>query len=591
MNDLAVALLAYLARSTVVGLVAMVMVVRLSRRRGPEFGAMAAHAGLIALVFTAGLSLAPWPRGWVVHSPSLRDRAGVPSVFAGLPSSVSVVARTEPAVRDPRIGLSRKIDATNTSSKTDSRSPRVAPRNAPEHRDSAMPQVANGAAAKPVFPGFVRFQPLASWPVWLLAVLSLGWAVGVIRFAWAVLGLRRCVAGSRPIEDKRLLRIAGELIAALEHRGTVAFRESTTAGLPATVGFLRPSILLPCGWRAWSEDECRVVLAHELAHIRSGDFAKRLAGQLCVLVHFFHPIAHWLMARLKLQQELAADLWGIRLAGGRVKYLTTLARIALQHDAGRAGSVRFDCSMLAFDGLFLRRIDMLQRDKAFGDATEPGSRRARWMTFGVLGLAAVLVTALRAPLAPAADNGPAIVSDPTAPSPRNTEVPFDLSRVPADAVGVVAFRPSALARDESIQSLLTLARSSDEIKQWLAKAATAGLSPESVEQIIYVQFKTDLETVLKDDLSILKQGALIVKTKAPIDAKAAASALKEIGGKHRFSLVTADDRTAIVGDEAAVAKIPVQPQGQTAKHAWSEAWSGVERRRSRWRLTQLTYEE
>jgi beta-lactamase regulating signal transducer with metallopeptidase domain len=221
------------------------------------------------------------------------------------------------------------------------------------------------------------------------------------------------------------------------------------------VGFIRPCILLPRGWREWSDHKCRGVLAHELAHVRWGDFAKRIAGHFCVIVHFYHPIAHWLMARLRLQQELAADSRGVRLAGGRSLYLTTLAQMALRHDADEA--LGFDCSLLAFDGLFLRRIDMLYRDTAFGRATESSPGRIRCMTFGLLGLVAVLAAALRAPLAPAADPESPTVNDQVAVSQRDAEVPFDLSRVPAEAVGVVAFRPSSLVGIEAIQLLKTWA--------------------------------------------------------------------------------------------------------------------------------------
>jgi hypothetical protein len=415
----------------------------------------------------------------------------------------------------------------------------------------------------------------SGWTAWLLAGLSVGWTLGVVRFASGLLGLRRCVARGAVLEDARLLGIAGELIASLKIPKAVALRESSAPGLPATVGLIRPCILLPRGWREWTDDECRVVLAHELAHIRRGDFASRLVGHCCVIAHFYHPIAHWLMARLRLQQELAADRWGIRLAGGHTRYLTTLARIALRHDAGRSrGS---DRPLPALDNLFLRRIDMLEREKAFGRATEPSPGRTRWMTFGFLGLVAVLATALRAPLVPAAHQEAPAVKDSAAAPERDAEVPFDLSRVPAEAVAVVAFRPSSLAGNEAVQSLLTLARSSDGLKQGFAKAASIGLAPESIEQVIYVQFRADPETALKDGISILRRGALIIKTKSAIDAKAAAAALKEIGGMDRFSLVTPDDRTAIIGDDAAVTQISRRAQGAATKSGWSEAWSGVER--------------
>ncbi len=43
-----------------------------------------------------------------------------------------------------------------------------------------------------------------------------------------------------------------------------------------------------------------------------GDFLTGLLAQLSVALHFYHPLAHWLAKRLRLEQELAADAWGSR---------------------------------------------------------------------------------------------------------------------------------------------------------------------------------------------------------------------------------------------------------------------------------------
>ena len=52
------------------------------------------------------------------------------------------------------------------------------------------------------------------------------------------------------------------------------------------------------------------MLAHELAHVVRGDFLTGLIAQFSVALHFYHPLAHWLAKRLRLEQELAADAWG-----------------------------------------------------------------------------------------------------------------------------------------------------------------------------------------------------------------------------------------------------------------------------------------
>ena len=76
------------------------------------------------------------------------------------------------------------------------------------------------------------------------------------------------------------------------------------------------SCCLPFDWRDWSQTELRAVLAHELAHVVRGDFLTGLIAQISVAIHFYHPLAHWLAKRLRLEQELAADAWGAALSGG-----------------------------------------------------------------------------------------------------------------------------------------------------------------------------------------------------------------------------------------------------------------------------------
>ncbi len=575
MSDLGLAMLGYLARSTVVGLAAVLLVVRLMRRRGPECGAMAAQAGLIGLLLTSLLSLAPWPESWVVRCPSVSHATRTLADSSDNHSPGLVPQKAMTTMRNLSGGITKLLPARRSESKDLGIATKALPSvSTTDRQPPVMLQRESEPRASQDSP---QRRVLAMWPQWSLWILVLGWTVGLARLALGLLGLHISLARSRILGEERLLRIANELMVELKMPRTVSFRETDASGLPATLGFFRPCVLLPRGWHEWTDAECRVVLAHELAHIRRGDFASRIAGQLCLIAHFHHPIAHWLMARLKLHQELAADCWGMQLAGGPTLYLSTLARIALRHDASRTRARLWDRSLLAFDGSLLRRIDMLDRAKTMGPAMEATPGRTRWMTFGLLGLVVVLATSLRAPLAPAADGESPPVKDPATVPQRNAEIPFDLSHVPAEAVGVVAFRPSSLLGNEAIQSLMTLARSSDNLKSWFAQAARAGLTPESIDQVIYVQFKIDLETALKDDLSVLKRGALIVKTRPPMDGKAAASTLTEIGKKCQLSLVATDDRTAIIGNDDVITQMSKLAQGGARKYSWSEAWSAVER--------------
>ena len=131
-------------------------------------------------------------------------------------------------------------------------------------------------------------------------------------------GARRgggAAAGSRPVVDDDLLELAAVLRQRLGVRPRVEVRVAPGLTMPATVGWRRPLVLLPEDWTAWDDCERRVVLSHELAHIRRRDYLAGVWAQLSLCCRSTTRYAHWPARRLRLDQELAADAWGCALRG------------------------------------------------------------------------------------------------------------------------------------------------------------------------------------------------------------------------------------------------------------------------------------
>ena len=163
------------------------------------------------------------------------------------------------------------------------------------------------------------------WPATVAAVLLVGVAGGL---GWLVLGLaavQRQRLRSRRLANHDLLELVDVLRAELGCRRPVEIRQSNDLVTAATIGWRRPAVLLPSDWPNWTSQQRRAVLAHEIAHARSHDFLALLFGQLGVMLHFYHPLVHWLMSRLRLEQELAADAAAASVSGGQREYLTTIA--------------------------------------------------------------------------------------------------------------------------------------------------------------------------------------------------------------------------------------------------------------------------
>jgi hypothetical protein len=206
-------------------------------------------------------------------------------------------------------------------------------------------------------------------------------------------GVRSFRRRSRPVQDPQLLELLDFICAELSFTNPIEVRQSRELVTAATVGWRRPLILLPREWRGWTEQERRAVLAHEIAHIGRNDFLAWICAQVSVVLHFYHPLVHWLAGRLRLEQELAADAAAAAISGGQHRYLQTLAELALrQADRPVAWPAQ---TFLPTRRTFLRRIEKL-RDKK-NVTVNRLSRGTRMATIGLLVLAGIAVAGLRAP--------------------------------------------------------------------------------------------------------------------------------------------------------------------------------------------------
>ena len=95
-----------------------------------------------------------------------------------------------------------------------------------------------------------------------------------------------------------------------------------------TWGIARAKVLLPADALDWPADRIRIVLAHELAHVRRGDWIVQMAVELLCAAYWFNPLVWLASRRLRLESEQACDDAVLRLGVEGSAYASELVDLA-----------------------------------------------------------------------------------------------------------------------------------------------------------------------------------------------------------------------------------------------------------------------
>jgi prepilin-type processing-associated H-X9-DG protein len=560
MNDLGVLLLHAIVQSTAFLLLGIALY-SLSRRFGPALGASTALGSLVVLIGVTLMTLSPWPRWRLPDLTAVTVSRNEPT--ASVPAKAMPNQGEKPAVES----ATAAVEVVNAPSTVE-----------PNIPSSFLEVIRQAAALMPVAPPSRQGW---SWPAWFAGFILAMLGIGSARLMIGLWGMRRLRSSGVRIDNPGLVDLVEILRAEMSCRRPVALREVDGLATPATVGWIRPVVLLPDDWRTWDEPERRAVLAHELAHVCRNDFLAGLVAQFSLTVHFYNPLAHWLSARFRLEQELAADAWGSGLSGGKASYLMTLARLALERDR-RASSwpVR---AFLPSRGTFVRRIEMLRDAKSIRHV--PITWRFRSLAFGTLALLGLLIAGIRAPIGETTVLAQAPESKKSEPAPAPSNKPFNLKYVPAEANFVFALKPAELLAYPEFKELFDKFRGTQAFKQSLLN------SPEEIDQLIafadigsmreppdlYPNFVDGyilranraqdwhalLDRLDKDPESIRYEGAVYTRAK--------------ISHPHPLCCYSPDDRTLIIAAEEPIRMAIEDREAPPPRHAWDEVWPKVEK--------------
>ncbi|MGI9078662.1 MAG: M56 family metallopeptidase, partial [Gemmatimonadaceae bacterium] len=138
--------------------------------------------------------------------------------------------------------------------------------------------------------------------VWLF-----GFLVCLAVVAFGLFGLHRLAHRATRIANPQWLTLLASLKRELSLDREVVLLRSPEATMPATWGVRNPVVLLPFEAMEWTEERKRVVLLHELAHVKRHDCLTQFVAQLCSAVYWFHPGVWYIARRMRAERELACD--------------------------------------------------------------------------------------------------------------------------------------------------------------------------------------------------------------------------------------------------------------------------------------------
>jgi beta-lactamase regulating signal transducer with metallopeptidase domain len=161
---------------------------------------------------------------------------------------------------------------------------------------------------------------VAAWAVGATVALALLGA-GAVRLKWLA-------ARATPIRSGPWSDINAEIARHYGLTRPVTLLHSDHPTLLVTWGVFRPKVIVPETARTWTAERIRIVLGHELAHVRRRDWGIQIAAALLRCACWCNPLVWLACARLRRESEYASDDLVLGHGVGGQEYATHLLEVA-----------------------------------------------------------------------------------------------------------------------------------------------------------------------------------------------------------------------------------------------------------------------
>lgn len=150
-------------------------------------------------------------------------------------------------------------------------------------------------------------RPWQPWVTWGLILWLVGALVLLGRLLVDVVRVARITRHACDVSEGPHVPVMKGLTPALRLRRPVRILYSSHVSMPMMWGLWRPVVILPETARAWSQERFRLVLLHELAHVKRWDYLTHLVVQVVWSLYWLNPLVWFAARRVSLEQERACD--------------------------------------------------------------------------------------------------------------------------------------------------------------------------------------------------------------------------------------------------------------------------------------------
>lgn len=168
--------------------------------------------------------------------------------------------------------------------------------------------------------------------IWLFVVCA-----ALAQLALAMWRLHALRASCKVVDPTRLNPALAGVAREFSTSHSVTLATSDRLSVPAAIGFLKPMIVIP-DWalEELAPEEFKIILLHEIAHLRRRDDWTNLLQKAVRAVFIFHPAVWWIERQLSLEREMACDDQVLAETGNPRAYAKCLVALLERSFARRA---------------------------------------------------------------------------------------------------------------------------------------------------------------------------------------------------------------------------------------------------------------